>query len=129
MQEAGDHRFMGEQCGAAHAKNQRKFAKPKTGDDALKSLEENYLVWEGAAHDEGGVSHGTAEVNEAARGQEDDVFAVGELVTVDLRLDVGLVDAVVIQPLKWGLTDWSILKEISVVHDRSYIVQSRLWRL
>ena len=45
------------------------------------------------------MSHGTAEVNEAARGQEDDVFAVGELVTVDLRLDVGLVDAVVIQPL------------------------------
>ena len=56
------------------------------------------------------MSHGTAEVNEAARGQEDDVFAVGELVTVDLRLDVGLVDAVVIQPLKYGLTDWSIFK-------------------
>ena len=46
------------------------------------------------------MSHGTAEVNEAAGGQEDDVLAVGELVTVDLRLDVGLVDAVVIQPLK-----------------------------
>ena len=129
MQEAGDHWFMGEQCGAAHAKNQRKFAKPKTGGDALKSLEENYLVWEGAAHDEGGVSHGTAEVNEAARGQEDDVFAVGELVTVNLRLDVGLVDAVVIQPLKWGLTDWNFLIMISVIHDRSYKVQSCLWRL
>ena len=44
MQEAGDHRFMGEQCGAAHVKNPKKFAKPKTGGDALKSLEENYLV-------------------------------------------------------------------------------------
>ena len=46
------------------------------------------------------MSHGAAKVDEAARGQEDDVLAVRELVAVNLRLDVGLVDAVVIQPLK-----------------------------
>ena len=69
-----------------------------------------YLVREGAAHDERGVSHSTAKVDEAARGQEDDVPAVWELVAVNLRLDVGLVNAVVIQPLKWtkNKIQWSV---------------------
>jgi len=35
------------------------------------------LVGEGAGHDEGGVAGGTAQVDEAAFGEEDDVAAVG----------------------------------------------------
>ena len=45
------------------------------------------LVGEGAGHDEGGVTGGTAQVDETTLGEKDDVLAVEE-VTVDLGLDV-----------------------------------------
>lgn len=45
------------------------------------------LVGEGAGHDEGGVAGGTAQVDETALGEEDDVAAVLEEVAVDLGLD------------------------------------------
>ncbi len=57
------------------------------------------LVGEGAGHDEGRVAHGAAQVDEPALGQEDDVLAVLQGVPVHLRLDVGLLDGVVVQPL------------------------------
>lgn len=43
-----------------------------------------YLVGEGVAHDEGRVSHGAAQVDQAALGQDDDVAAVFQEVAVDL---------------------------------------------
>lgn len=46
------------------------------------------LVAERAGHDEGGVSSGTAQVDETTLGQQDDVAAVGHQVAVYLRLDV-----------------------------------------
>jgi len=45
------------------------------------------LVGEGAGHDEGGVTGGTAQVDQAALGEQDDVLAVQE-VAVHLGLDV-----------------------------------------
>lgn len=44
-----------------------------------------YLVGEGVAHDEGGVSHGTAQIHQTTLGQNDDVPAVLQTVTVHLR--------------------------------------------
>lgn len=44
-----------------------------------------YLVGEGVAHDEGRVSHGTAQVHQAALGQQDDVFAALHAIAVDLK--------------------------------------------
>mmetsp|Transcript_2057 Transcript_2057/g.4187 ORF Transcript_2057/g.4187 Transcript_2057/m.4187 type:complete len:421 (+) Transcript_2057:240-1502(+) len=46
------------------------------------------LVGERVGHDEGGVASGTAEVEEAALGEDDDAVAIGEDVLVALRLDV-----------------------------------------
>jgi hypothetical protein len=46
------------------------------------------LVSERAGHDEGGVAGGTAQVDQSALGEEDDVTAVLEEVSVDLWLDV-----------------------------------------
>ncbi len=46
------------------------------------------LVAERVAHDERGVAHGAAEVDQATLGEEDDVAAVGHEVAVDLGLDV-----------------------------------------
>lgn len=43
-----------------------------------------YLIGEGVAHDERRVSHGTAEVDQAALGQENDVSAVFQQITVNL---------------------------------------------
>lgn len=44
-----------------------------------------YLVGEGVAHDEGGVSHGTAQIHQTTLGQNDDMTAVLQTVTVHLR--------------------------------------------
>ena len=44
------------------------------------------------------------------------MFAVGEFVAVDLQLDVGLVDAVVIQPLK-KMKDYSLRHLILMCQD------------
>lgn len=43
-----------------------------------------YLIGEGIAHDERRVSHGAAQVDEAALGQDDDVTAVFQKVAVNL---------------------------------------------
>ena len=48
------------------------------------------LIGEGVAHHERGMSHGATEIDETALGEEDDVFAVFERVTVHLGLDVVL---------------------------------------
>lgn len=44
-----------------------------------------YLVGEGVAHDEGGMSHGAAQVDQPALSQDDDVVAVFQQEAVDLR--------------------------------------------
>ena len=62
------------------------------------------------------MPHGTSKVDESARGKKNDMFAVGEFVAVDLRLDVGLVDAVVIQPLK-KMKDYSPRRLILMCED------------
>ena len=46
------------------------------------------LVGEGAGHDEGRVTSGTAKVDKTTLSKEDDVAAVGHQVTVNLGLDV-----------------------------------------
>lgn len=46
------------------------------------------LVGEGAGHDEGGVTSGTAKVDKTTLSKEDDVAAVGHQVAVNLGLDV-----------------------------------------
>lgn len=56
------------------------------------------MIGEGAAHDEAGVTGGTAEVDETTLREQDDVLAVLELVTVDLGLDVGLGLGVLLEP-------------------------------
>ena len=62
------------------------------------------LIGEGVGHDEGGMSHGAAEVDQATLGQHNDVLAVLHGVPVHLGLNVGLGLAVVIQPFHLGLT-------------------------
>ena len=57
------------------------------------------LVSEAAAHDEAGVTHGTAQVDQATLGQKNDVLAVLECVPVHLGLDVGLELGVLLKPL------------------------------
>lgn len=42
------------------------------------------LVGEGVAHDKAGVAHGTAQVDQAALGQQDDVAAVAQGVAIHL---------------------------------------------
>lgn len=46
------------------------------------------LVTEGVGHNERRMSSGTSQVDETALSQKDDVSSVGQLVTVNLRLDV-----------------------------------------
>ena len=60
------------------------------------------LVGEGGGHDEAGVSHGAAEVDKTALGEQDDVLAVLQGEPVHLRLDVRLRPAVLLQPLDLG---------------------------
>ena len=59
---------------------------------SILSLEEGdlgeNLVGEGAGHDEGRVTGGTAKVDKTTLSKEDDVAAVGHQVTVNLGLDV-----------------------------------------
>lgn len=43
-----------------------------------------HLIGEGVAHDEAGVAHGTAQVNQSALSQDDDVVAVLEAIAVHL---------------------------------------------
>ena len=62
-----------------------------TEDDTLGLEQGNLsqdLVGEGAGHDEGRVASSTAKVDQTTLSQEDDVTAVGHLVTVNLGLDV-----------------------------------------
>jgi len=63
-----------------------------------------HLVGEGAGHDEAGVTHGTAEINQTTLSEEDDVLAVLESEPVHLRLDVGLQLGILLQPLDLDLT-------------------------
>lgn len=49
------------------------------------SVDDEHLVGEGVAHDEGRVSHGTPQVDQPAFGQDDDVVAVFQQEAVDLR--------------------------------------------
>jgi len=56
------------------------------------------LVGEGAGHDEGRVTSGTAEVDETALGEEDDVPAVLEEEAVNLGLDVLNAGSVGLEP-------------------------------
>lgn len=55
------------------------------------------LIGEGVAHDEGRMSHGTSQINETSFGEEDDVFAVLEGVSIYLGFDVVL-DGVGVEP-------------------------------
>eukprot|EP00736_Rhodelphis_marinus_P007012 Rmarinus@m.17095 len=52
----------------------------------------NNLVGEGAGHHEGRMTSGTAEVEEAALGKDNDAVAVSELIAVHLRLDLEVLD-------------------------------------
>merc|ERR1719400_1990483 len=63
-----------------------------------------HLVGEGAGHDEAGVTHGTAQVDQTSLSQQDDVLAVLESEPVHLGLDVGLQLGVLLQPLDLDLT-------------------------
>ena len=56
------------------------------------------LVGEGAGHDERGVTGGTAQVDQAALGEEDDVAARGHQEAVDLGLDVLDLLSVLLEP-------------------------------
>ena len=71
------------------------------------------LVGEGAGHDKAGVTHGTAQVDQTTLGQEDDVLAVLHGEPVDLGLDVGLLGAVLLQPLDVDLA----VEVTDVAHD------------
>merc|ERR1719431_2027237 len=71
------------------------------------------LVTETVGHDEAGVTHGTAQVNKSALSQQQDVLTVGQCVAVNLRLDVGLGLAVILQPLNLDLT----VEVTDVAHD------------
>merc|ERR1719209_788752 len=55
------------------------------------------LVGKRVAHDEGGMTHSAAEIDETALGEQNDVFAVFEGVAIDLGLDVVLL-GVLVQP-------------------------------
>ena len=50
------------------------------------------------------MTHGTAKVDQAALSQQDQVLTVGKCKPVHLRLDVGLLLAVLLQPLDLDLT-------------------------
>ncbi len=57
-----------------------------------------HLVGERVAHDEARVSVSAAQVDQAALGEHDQVATVGQLVAVHLRLDVDLLDGVLVEP-------------------------------
>ena len=76
-----------------------------------------HLVGEGAGHDEAGVAHGTAEIDQTALSQEDDVLAVRESEPVHLGLDVGLQLGVLLQPL-----DLDLAVEVTDVADDGVIL-------
>ena len=76
-----------------------------------------HLVGEGGGHDEAGVAHGTPKVDQAALSEEDEVLAVGECVPVNLGLDVGLLLAVLLQPL-----DLDLAVEVADVADDGVIL-------
>jgi hypothetical protein len=56
------------------------------------------LVGEGAGHNERGVTGGTSKVDQTALGKKNDVVSGWEDITVNLRLDVGDVRAVGLEP-------------------------------
>merc|ERR1719239_1633536 len=62
-----------------------------------------HLVGEGGGHDEAGVAHSATQVDQAALSQQDQVLAILESVPVHLGLDVGLLLAVLLQPLDLDL--------------------------
>ena len=70
--------------------------------DILFDPKKTNLVGEGGGHDEAGVSHGAAEVDKTALGEQDDVLAVLQGEPVHLGLDVRLRPAVLLQPLDLG---------------------------
>ena len=76
-----------------------------------------HLVGKGAGHDEAGVTHSTAEIDQTTLSQEDDVLAVGEGEPVHLGLDVSLKLSVLLQPLDLDLT-----VEVSDVADNGVVL-------
>ena len=76
-----------------------------------------HLVGEGAGHDEAGMTHGTAEIDQTALSKEDDVLAVLESEPVHLGLDVGLQLGVLLQPL-----DLDLAVEVADVADDGVIL-------
>lgn len=63
-----------------------------------------HLVAEAVRHDEAGMTHSTAKIDQPTLRQQDDVLAVGQSVSVNLRLNIGLGLAVLLQPLDLDLT-------------------------
>merc|ERR550517_659994 len=76
-----------------------------------------HLVGEGGGHDEAGVAHGAAQVDQAALSQQNQVLAVLESVPVHLGLDVGLLLAVLLQPL-----DLDLAVEVADVADNGVVL-------
>ena len=76
-----------------------------------------HLVGEGAGHDEAGVAHGAAQVDQTTLSQEDDVLAVLESEPVHLGLDVGLQLGVLLQPL-----DLDLAVEVTDVADDGVVL-------
>ena len=57
------------------------------------------LVTETVGHDKAGMTHSTAQVDQPTLSQQDNVVAVSKCESVNLGLDVGLLLAVLLQPL------------------------------
>lgn len=51
----------------------------------FERLHSQYLIGEGVAHDEGWMPHGTAQVDQSALGQNDDVTTVFQKIAINLR--------------------------------------------
>jgi hypothetical protein len=90
------------------------------------------LVGERAGHNEGGVASGASQVEETALSEEDDTVTIGELVSVDLVLDVDALDAGVgFKTLKINLvvevtnvTNNSVVLHLSHVFDHDNVLVS-----
>ena len=76
-----------------------------------------HLVGKGARHDEAGVTHGTAEIDQTTLSKENDVLAVLESEPVHLGLDVGLQLGILLQPL-----DLDLAVEVADVADDGVVL-------
>jgi len=75
------------------------------------------LVAEAVGHDKAGMTHGTAKIHQPTLSQQDDVLAVGQSVSVNLGLDIGLCLAVLLQPL-----DLDLAVEMTNVADNGVVL-------